>query len=212
MPLSETDFVGGHAVCAIGYDDNTQLIQFLNCWGIGWGKRGFGYLPYEYFETYFSDAWLQCPNELGRWRPECSGDKIFVKRSMMFAGPLGHSCAIIDLWNMVEDIRIAWCFMTYRDGYIEIEDFFVRPEFQGSHYQQRLARAVVDFAVEEHERLRLWVAHADNSYYAANFSAINDFVQTAALKVRRSHFLSRNNLQNDTLAMASATPLRPACG
>lgn len=51
MPSGREDFFGGHAVCAVGYDDDTQLIEFQNSWGTGWGDAGFGYLPYEYVEN-----------------------------------------------------------------------------------------------------------------------------------------------------------------
>ncbi len=52
--------LGGHAVVAVGYDDNLQIRNasgdvvttgaFLirNSWGISWGHDGYGWLPYEY--------------------------------------------------------------------------------------------------------------------------------------------------------------------
>ncbi|UTW61881.1 C1 family peptidase [bacterium SCSIO 12741] len=50
---------GGHAVLAVGYDDNIEIdnghgmiskgaILFQNSWGTGWGDDGFGWLPYDY--------------------------------------------------------------------------------------------------------------------------------------------------------------------
>jgi C1A family cysteine protease len=57
---------GGHAICAVGYDDKMKIENkgsgaggakapktegaFLirNSWGAGWGESGYGWLPYEY--------------------------------------------------------------------------------------------------------------------------------------------------------------------
>lgn len=48
MPTSGERILGGHAICAVGYDDTTQMIKFANSWGRGWGNRGYGYIPYAY--------------------------------------------------------------------------------------------------------------------------------------------------------------------
>ena len=52
---------GGHAVCAMGYDDTMEIenpqvagsktkgaLLIRNSWGTGWGDEGYGWLPYEY--------------------------------------------------------------------------------------------------------------------------------------------------------------------
>jgi C1A family cysteine protease len=50
----------GHAVMAVGYDDKKEIINPLNhkkttgalliknSWGIAWGDKGYGWLPYDY--------------------------------------------------------------------------------------------------------------------------------------------------------------------
>lgn len=48
MPESHDRFMGGHAICICGYDDETQRFTFINSWGTGWGKEGYGTLPYKY--------------------------------------------------------------------------------------------------------------------------------------------------------------------
>ncbi|GIP59349.1 C1 family peptidase [Paenibacillus sp. FSL W8-0186] len=55
IPLPSGNILGGHALCVVGYDDDTQMFKFKNSWGDKWGDRGFGYLPYPYTEadTYF---------------------------------------------------------------------------------------------------------------------------------------------------------------
>jgi C1A family cysteine protease len=49
IPLQSGPIIGGHAICIIGYDDNKKLFKFKNSWGIKWGDKGYGYLPYDYY-------------------------------------------------------------------------------------------------------------------------------------------------------------------
>lgn len=49
MPdINNEDLLGGHAVLLVGYDDKTKVFKFQNSWGVGWGDKGYGYIPYDY--------------------------------------------------------------------------------------------------------------------------------------------------------------------
>ena len=48
---------GGHAICAVGFDDDKQLIKFKNSWSKNWGDKGYGYITYNYFKRYCMAAW-----------------------------------------------------------------------------------------------------------------------------------------------------------
>lgn len=67
IPKAREAALGGHAICAVGYDDKKELIKFKNSWG-QWGDKGFGYLPYGYVERYMMDGWssvdIEDPNPL----------------------------------------------------------------------------------------------------------------------------------------------------
>lgn len=47
-PSTSEHLLGGHAVLAVGYDDNLQAFIVRNSWGISWGDHGHFYLPYSY--------------------------------------------------------------------------------------------------------------------------------------------------------------------
>jgi C1A family cysteine protease len=48
VPNTETETKeGGHCTLIVGYDDNKQLFECVNSWGVEWGAKGFFYLPYE---------------------------------------------------------------------------------------------------------------------------------------------------------------------
>ena len=64
FPKSGDRVIGGHAVIAMGYDDSKVIdgvagaIRIRNSWGIGWGERGYGWLPYRYFTNRIAqDIW-----------------------------------------------------------------------------------------------------------------------------------------------------------
>ena len=51
MPQPSEQVLGGHAVMAMGYDDNKQLLKVRNSWGAAWGDQGYFYMPYAYITT-----------------------------------------------------------------------------------------------------------------------------------------------------------------
>ena len=61
FPTNSDPVLGGHAVVAIGYDDNRKIgsdkgaIKIRNSWGEGWGEGGYGWLPYRYLEEGLAD-------------------------------------------------------------------------------------------------------------------------------------------------------------
>jgi C1A family cysteine protease len=59
VPEQDERMLGGHAILAVGYNDNTKTVLFRNSWGAAWGQSGYGTMPYEYFTTLelASDFW-----------------------------------------------------------------------------------------------------------------------------------------------------------
>ena len=62
-PKGGEAILGGHAVLAVGYDDELRIGEckgaFLirNSWGEGWGEKGYGWLPYEYALAGLAQDW-----------------------------------------------------------------------------------------------------------------------------------------------------------
>jgi C1A family cysteine protease len=60
FPGPKESVEGGHAVLAVGYDDDLKIMNpetkaettgallIRNSWGDGWGEKGYGWLPYDY--------------------------------------------------------------------------------------------------------------------------------------------------------------------
>lgn len=64
MFTSTTQWIGLHAVVAVGFDDDASTVLCRNSFGPTWGKSGYFTMPYEWFATFgskASDAWVFIP-------------------------------------------------------------------------------------------------------------------------------------------------------
>jgi len=59
MPKEWEKCHGGHAVLAVGYDDEKKWFIVRNSWGVNWGDQGYFYMPYAFIadENCAGDAW-----------------------------------------------------------------------------------------------------------------------------------------------------------
>lgn len=48
MPKRTEGMLGGHAVMAVGYNDNSKCFIIRNSWGASWGQKGYFTMPYAY--------------------------------------------------------------------------------------------------------------------------------------------------------------------
>lgn len=56
--LDADDFLGGHAMLIVGYDEAKQWFIVRNSWGQAWGDNGYLYMPYDYLSKFGSDFWV----------------------------------------------------------------------------------------------------------------------------------------------------------
>lgn len=49
--VNTEQYLGGHAVCLVGYNDNTQRFIARNSWGTSWGDKGYFYMPYQVIQN-----------------------------------------------------------------------------------------------------------------------------------------------------------------
>lgn len=48
IPKPDESILGGHAVLAVGYDDDAKRFWVRNSWGDDWGQAGYFTMPYDY--------------------------------------------------------------------------------------------------------------------------------------------------------------------
>jgi len=60
MPKEEEKILGGHAIMAVGYDEDKKVFIIRNSWGEEWGDKGYFYMPYEFIlnKDYCNDFWV----------------------------------------------------------------------------------------------------------------------------------------------------------
>jgi len=58
-PTPRTQFLGGHAVMCVGYDDVTRRMKIRNSWGDKWGDKGHFTISYDFIANsqYCMDFW-----------------------------------------------------------------------------------------------------------------------------------------------------------
>ena len=59
IPTAQEKLLGGHAVLAVGYDDDQNRFIVRNSWGDSWGMKGYFTMPYSYLldENLSDDFW-----------------------------------------------------------------------------------------------------------------------------------------------------------
>jgi hypothetical protein len=50
VPAPSGERVGGHMMCAVGYDDTQQILIIKNSWSTAWGNGGYCFMPYSVWE------------------------------------------------------------------------------------------------------------------------------------------------------------------
>ncbi len=53
----DKDLDGGHAICIVGYDDDSGRFKIRNSWGASYGDNGYCYISYGYAQKTCVSAW-----------------------------------------------------------------------------------------------------------------------------------------------------------
>jgi len=185
LPKSESEINGSHNVFIHGVDVNRSFFVFNNSWGSDWGNNGTGLLPFEYIDAYMFDAWimrgvgveLDCYDHEGIQQIEWTAPDL-IGQHMVNGGGLVHGCEIND---GTRDERMGWAIAIYRDGYLDVEELFVRPEFRRQGVARQLTAMLSDLSQRVGFPLRIWVPWGD--YEGVNASGVSRIADLLGLEL-----------------------------
>jgi len=173
--------IATHTVVICSDDEIRGRLGFANSyWGTGWGQEGRGTMSYDFFDENLVESWsadfrpVSIP-QLGpgvnwfEWEPRV---------------PLAERVHSFEFYDPDADERIGWIFATARDGFLDVEEIFVRPRYRGRGYGGKLAARLLDAARRLGLPLRAWIPFADA--YPENLPALAAILMRLGLAPKRS--------------------------
>lgn len=212
----EVPYEHTHYVSVIKCDAMTRSFTFQVRWR-GWGDDSKGYLPYDYFDRFVFECWGAYTSTEPETRrvKTVEGTK---EISWIARDDWGHRVFGCEIKNKSLSNRRAWAFVVERDGALEIEEIYVRPEFRRRGYANRLILGIQAAAAEERLPLRLWVPFADCKLMSPNtYPALVALVKKLGLRFqpcpfRWAAYYATNERPGSELPIEPAwIPPRPRC-
>jgi GNAT superfamily N-acetyltransferase len=168
---SKSEIIGIHYVSLVGYADGPKRLRFANSWGSEWGDGGYGTLSYDYYEKWACEAWVASSDfdsrqvaieALAKGPPRRKSPDGSLELMWGVEDPPRTSSAIHcrEIYDPVNDERMGWAFATTRGGFLDIEEFFVRPAYRRKGHGTRIARMLSDLSVEIGLPMKLMVSFA----------------------------------------------------
>lgn len=157
MPTPRDKKVGFHCIHLVGYDNAPGHFIFANSWGTSWGDKGYGYIPYNVFNATWVEGWWVPIFDKQPNSERASGIKLQWWGAGSPESGMVHCCEIVG----PEDERIGWAFALQRDGAIEVEELFVKPQMRRKGYGTQMAQYMRDVALALNLEFKIWISYAD---------------------------------------------------
>ncbi len=184
MPDPDEPIVGTHCVTLLGFDRLHMGFDFANSWGQDWGHRGFGLLPFEYFDRHVVCAWTMHGIGPLPGYYACKGIEAIGWQKLDCLGNSLHGGDVVrgrEVYDGTHDERMGWTFAVHRDGFLDVEEFFVRPQYRRQGVGTQLVEMLHALAAELKRPLRLWVPFAD--WTESNIPLVDRIARKLGLKL-----------------------------
>jgi GNAT superfamily N-acetyltransferase len=205
-----------HAALIVRDDGSQRSFRFLLIKWPDWGDHGEGEMPYEYFDRYFFDAWTiyARPTDLRAFRQRPAGESGRVRWSAL--DECDHKIYGFEVQTPESGERRGWAFVVEREGALQIEEIYVRPEFRRNGYGSWLADCVAKLGSEKRMPLQLWIGFNDcESESSNNFPALVATARRIGVHFRpvpvpwAAYFASNEGPGDSTPVAPPVVPPRP---
>jgi GNAT superfamily N-acetyltransferase len=177
-PPADSHVIGAHAVPLLGYSRTQDWFEFLTLWS-GRGDNQRGYMPLDFFDNWMIDSWY-----IDKSSPRLPKGPSIHELRWDVPDLLGDRLHGLEIYDGGTDERIAWSFAVHRGGYLDIEEFYVRPAYRGRGNGTRMTEMVKELSQREGLPLRAWIPYADCE--ESNRPALTRILSKLGLNVRRS--------------------------
>jgi GNAT superfamily N-acetyltransferase len=136
-------------------------------------------MPLDFFDNWMMDSWYIDMNSPSL--PDAPGTH---ELRWDVLDPLGDRLHGLEIYDGDADERMACSFAVHRGGYLNVEEFYVRPAYRRHGQGTRLTEMIRELSESEGLPLRAWIPYADCE--EANRPALTSILCTLGLNVRRS--------------------------
>ena len=149
MPNPNDEIIGSHVVCLTGYNDHKGMFKFINSWGSSWGDKGYGYFPYEFFEKYLIECWINLPFNVDLFKTQIvlnyKGKVIYYR---LIPSALYSHVHVLEVSDNITNDYKGWASGVEYEGFLNVEELFILPvcRHQGLSKAHKISPAPVRWA------------------------------------------------------------------
>ncbi len=161
-PPLGTQPTGSHFIVLAEFDQKSREFVFPNSWGNEWGKNGWGFLPFDYFDHWQIESWGFERYNSQSPRHTCPGRGEVQLTYSTVSTAIERPAIVFEVYDHDRDERLGWAIVVVVGGFHDLEELYVRPEFRGLGYGRRLATEIRKLSSTRGWRLRAWIPFADS--------------------------------------------------